>query len=127
MRMTGAMRPWIIGCMDGSRILISNELESYRQVLAHAFRELRPDLEVFEAEPGDLDRKVLRVRPIFVVCSHVTTTVKRHVPNWVELYAGHGELSMVRVGGEPFAVDDMQLPRLISLLDEAERLSSQTG
>lgn len=121
------VRPWIMGCMEGSRILISNELESYRQVLAHAFRELRPDIEVFEAEPGDLDRKVLRVRPLFVVCSRATTMVRKHAPNWVELYAGPGEISMVRVGGEPVAVDDMELSRLISLLDEAERLASQTG
>lgn len=113
--------------MNGSRILISNELESYRQVLAYAFRELRPDIEVFEAEPGDLDRKVLRVRPIFVVCSRATRMVRMHVPNWVELYASPGEVSMVRMGGEPVAVDDMKLPQLISLLDEAERLASQTG
>ena len=121
------MRAWIIVCMEGSRILISNELESYRQVLAHAFRELRPNVEVFEAEPGDLDRKVLRVRPIFVVCSRATTMVRKHVPNYVELYAGPGEVSMVRVGGEPVAVDDMELSQLISLMDEAEKLASQTG
>ena len=36
--------------MSGTRVLVASELQSYRQALAAAFRELRPGVEVFEVK-----------------------------------------------------------------------------
>ena len=85
--------------MNGTRILVACELQTYRQALAAAFRELRPDIEVFEAEKEDLDREVERLGPGLVVCSRLTARVEDHAPSWVELYPNHGPRSVVSALG----------------------------
>lgn len=104
-----------------TRVIISCELESYQQALACAFREMRPDVRVLEARPWDLDRLVLRVSPAFVVCSHSTTMVREHAPGWVRLYIDFGPTSMVCIDGKLSMIDDLELPQLASILEQAER------
>jgi hypothetical protein len=107
--------------MNGTRILVACELQSYRQALAAAFRELRPDVEVFEAEKEDLDREVERLGPDLVVCSRLTARVEDHAPSWVELYPNHGVRSVVSVLGERSTVEGIQLSDLLSIIDRAQR------
>jgi hypothetical protein len=107
--------------MNGTRILVACELQSYRQALAAAFRELRPDVEVFEAEKEDLDREVERLGPDLVVCSRLTARVEDHAPSWVELYPNHGVCSVVSVLGERSTVEGIQLSDLLSIIDRAQR------
>jgi hypothetical protein len=77
--------------MSGRRILVACELQSYRQALAAAFREVRSEVEVFEAEKYDLNRELVRLRPAdLVVCSRLTALVEDQVASWVELYSYHG-------------------------------------
>ena len=110
--------------MRVKRILMANELESYRQSIALVLRELRPDVEVIEADSGTLNQQVLRVSPGLVVCSRVTSLIKDRVPNWVELYPDCESLSTLCIGGESSTVDEVQLSDLISLVD---RLEPQSG
>jgi hypothetical protein len=107
--------------MNGTRILVACELQSYRQALAAAFRELRPDVEVFEAEKEDLDREVERLGPDLVVCSRLTARVEDHAPSWVELYPNHGTRSVVSVLGERSTVEEIQLSELLSIIDRTQR------
>jgi hypothetical protein len=107
--------------MNGTRVLVALELQSYRQALAAAFRELRPDVEVFEAERKDLDREVERLGPDLVVCSRLTSQVEDHAPSWVELYPNHGARSVVSVLGERSTVEEIQLSDLLSIIDRTER------
>jgi len=72
--------------MGTRRVLVANEFTSYRQTLATVIRDLRPHVEVFEAESESLDGEVARLGPDLVVCSRVTHAVKQRVANWVELY-----------------------------------------
>jgi hypothetical protein len=44
--------------ISGRRVLVACELQSYRQALAAAFREVRSEVEVFEVEKDDLDREL---------------------------------------------------------------------
>ncbi len=101
--------------MRVTRVLIASELRSYSQAIASAFRELRPDTEVFEAEPGDLNREVLRLWPDLVICSKVTPVVKEHSPSWVELYPHCDSRSTVSVNGEVSEVQDIQLSDLLDI------------
>ena len=103
--------------MDGKRILVACELQSYRQSLAAAFRELRPDVEVFEVEKEDLDQEVERLGPHLVVCSKLTTRVEDRAPSWVELYPNHGTRSVVNVLGERSSVEEIHLSDLLSIID----------
>lgn len=67
--------------MDGARILVAHELTSYRQALAEAFRKLRPNAEVFEAESECLDQEAERLGPDLVVCDTVSVRRFRSKPS----------------------------------------------
>jgi hypothetical protein len=107
--------------MNVTRVLVACELQSYREALAAAFRELRPDIEVFEAEMEDLDREVERLDPDLVVCSRLTARVEDHAASWVELYPDHEPRSVVSVLGARSTVEEIQLSDLLSIIDRTER------
>ena len=106
--------------MKVKRILMANELASYRQTLAFVLSELRPDVEVIEADSGSLNQQVLRMSPDLVICSRVTSLVRERVPNWVELYPECQTVSTFCIGGERSTLDDVQLSDLLSLIDRME-------
>lgn len=101
--------------MGARRILVANELASYRQTIALVIRDLHPDVEVFEAESEVLDREVFRLGPDLVICSRVTCTVRQRVANWVELYPEYKPYSTFCVGGERRTLEDVQLSDILSL------------
>ena len=98
-------------------VLVANELASYRESIAAALRVSLPDVEVFEATSGDLNREVLRLRPEVVICSRVTSLVKDRVPNWVELYPECSPLSTFCLDGERSVREQVDLSDLISAVD----------
>ena len=106
--------------MRVKRVLMANELASYRQTLAFVLSELRPDVEVIEADSGSLNQQVLRMSPDLVICSRVTSLVRERVPNWVELYPECQTISTFCIGGERSTLDDVQLSDLLSLIDRME-------
>ena len=106
--------------MRVKRVLMANELASYRQTIALVLRELRPDVEVIETDSGTLNQQVLRMSPDLVICSRVTSLVKDRVPNWVELYPECRPLSTFCIGGKSSTVDDVQLSDLLVLIDRME-------
>ena len=110
--------------MKIKRVLMANELTSYRQTIALVLREMRPDVEVIEADSGALNQQVLRVSPDLVICSRVTSVVKDRVPNWIELYPECQTLSTFCIGGERQTMDDVQLSDLLSLMDRMEQSQS---
>lgn len=100
-------------------VLMANEPRAYRESISEVLQELRPDVEVQTANPADLDERVLSLGPVMVVCSRATETVRRRVPVWVELYPGHGSVSVVAVEGRTSTVEDMDLTDLLSVVDRA--------
>ncbi len=116
-------RPMIvprIRAVGGIRhILVANELASYRQSVAAVLRAMLPDLEVFEADSGDLNREVLRLRPEMVICSRLTAVVRDRVPNWVELYPDCAPFSTFFVAGERRAMQQVELTDLLLAVDRA--------
>lgn len=55
--------------MKTTRVMVVNELRSYREALAYAICNLRPDVDAFAIEPEDLDREMTRLCPNLVICS----------------------------------------------------------
>lgn len=108
--------------MNSTRVIVANELRSYREAIAEVFANLRAGVEVFTAEPEDLDREVALLRPDFVVCSRTTSAVELMVPAWVELYTDFGASSQVSIRGETTTVEAMQLADLLDLLDQIRGL-----
>jgi len=101
--------------MGARRILVANELASYRQTLAIVLRELRPHVEVFETTSEDLEEEITRLRPDLVICSRVTFTVRQRVANWVELYPECKPYSTFYIDGQHRVKQDVQLSDLLEL------------
>ena len=97
------------------RILVANELTSYRQSIAIVIGELHPNVEVLEVHPETLDREVARVGPDLVICSRVTAVVMERAANWIELYPECRPFSTFCIGGERRAIEDVQLSDLLSV------------
>ena len=101
--------------MGARRILVANELASYRQTLVIVIREMRPHVEVFETTSEFLEGEITRLRPDLVICSRVTFTVKQRVANWVELYPERKPYSTFYIDGQHRAKQDVQLSDLLAL------------
>ena len=101
--------------METRRILVANELTSYRQTIAIVFRELHPDVEVLETDPETLDGEVARLVPDLVICSRVTATVRERAANWIELYPECKPYSTFCIEGEHRAMEDVHLSDLLSV------------
>jgi hypothetical protein len=106
--------------MRVKRVLMTNELASYRQTIALILRELRPEVEVIETDSATLTQQVLRISPDLVICSRVTSLVKDRVLNWVGFYPECRPLSTFCIGGESTTVDDVQLSELLFLIDRMQ-------
>lgn len=118
--MPGSSAPASIWCMNTKRILVAHELAAYREAIAGALQNLRPGVEVFEAEVANLDREVRWLLPDMVITSRVTSLVESRIPIWVELYRDCEPSSIVSVRGERVNVDNMQLSDLTLLIDHVD-------
>jgi hypothetical protein len=101
--------------MGTRRILVANELTSYRQAIAIIFRELHPNVEVLEVHPETLDWEVARLGPDLVICSRITAVVEERAANWIELYPERKPFSTFCIGGERRAMEVVQLSDLLSV------------
>ena len=100
------------------RALIANGPAMYREVISAALRELRPNIEVFTAEPEDLEAEFLRLLPQLVVCSRLTKRVERGAPVWVELYPDGAPHAVVgTLDGSRRTLPGMDFDTLLSILD----------
>ncbi len=106
--------------MDTIRIVVANELRSYRDVLVAALSCLRPDAQVASVEPDELDTEIARLMPHLVLCSKLTTAVEG-VPGWVVLYPGHETRAEICIGGERQTVGDVQFDSLLGVVDSIKR------
>ena len=100
--------------MYAGRILVANELTSYRQTIAIVVGELHPGIEVFEVDPETLEGEVVRLSPDLVICSRVTAVVRERAANWIELYPECKPFSTFCIAGEHRAMEDVQLSDLLA-------------
>ena len=104
------------------RLLIANEPLVYREVISAAVAKLRPHLQVYTAEPADLNKEFQRLSPRLVVCSRRTVLIEREAFAWVELYPEHTYGAVVSLAGKRTTFEEMNFDTLLSIVDEAERL-----
>jgi len=100
------------------RVLIANEPSIYREVISSALEVLRPGVEVFTAEPDDLEQEFLRLLPDLVVCSHTTKRVEIDAPAWVSLYPDGASYAVVSdPEGSRRTFSRIGFDNLLSILD----------
>ena len=90
----------------------------YREVISSTLREMRPDVEVFTAEPEDLEGEYLRLAPGLVVFSRPTERVEREAPAWVALYPEGASHAVVKSpDGSRRTLPKMDFDTLLAILD----------
>lgn len=104
-------------------VLMANEPRAYREGIAAVIGQLRPEVEVTTVEPNALDASISRFSPDMVICSKATDALKGRVPVWVELYPENAARSVASIGGRRMEYAEIQLPDLLSIVDQAEELA----
>ena len=90
----------------------------YREVISATLRELRPGIEVFTAEPEDLEGEFLRLIPQLVVCNRLTQRVEFEAPVWIELYPDGASHAVVgNSDGSRTLFPGMDFDTLLAILD----------
>ena len=102
--------------------MVVNEPWSYREAIAAAFKVLRPGMEIFAADPENIDGEFLRLVPHLVVCSRLTELISQEAPAWIELYPGGSSYAVANLDGATTTYHDVDLDTLLSVLDGARRL-----
>ncbi len=106
--------------MDNVRILVANEPSAYRDVIAAAFRVLRPAAAVRAVAPEALDDEVLRGMPQLVICSELSEIVQTRVCAWVLLYPSGAARVVTSVAGQRATTTDIAFEEMLALVDQLE-------
>ena len=110
--------------MDPIRIVVANEPCAYREVIAAAMRELRPQLEVLDVEPHELDGVVARLAPAVVICSRLGEVVETRTPVWVLLYPDGEDRATISVAGRRTHHAGMAFGQLLAAIDQSAQVAS---
>ena len=108
---------------DRTKILVALEPRAYRTVIGRAIQILRPHLEVAVVEPDNLQAEVARLDPALVISSQPKPATSAGGPAWVELRPYDEASAEVCIGGRCAQLYEPDLDDLLSVVDEAERLS----
>ena len=109
--------------MTNMCILVANEPRAYREVMAAAFHELRPQHNVITVAPDDLDAEVVRLDPQLVLCSQLIPAVQVHPLAWVMLYPDGETRAEICIGGQFSTVADLEFNSLLAIIDQTEGLA----
>jgi hypothetical protein len=110
------------------RVLVANDPQVYREVIADALPKLRPLVEVFAAEPEELEREAERVRPHLVLCSRKVddSLLARdgHLLAWMVLHPDGEDRAEVGDASErtTLLLQGVALDDLLKVVDETEQL-----
>ncbi len=98
--------------------MIANGPSMYREVISATLRELRPGIEVFTADPEDLEGEFLRLMPQLVVCSRLTKRVELEASMWIELYPDGASHAVVgNPDGSRTLLPGIDFDTLLAILD----------
>jgi hypothetical protein len=106
-----------------TRVLVAVEPRAYRSAIGSVIQALRPHLEVTVVEPDELHAEVARLEPALVISSQPRPATSDGGPAWVELRLYEEASARVCIGGRCARLYDPNLYDLLSVVDEAERLS----
>ncbi len=104
----------------------------YREVIARALGELRPDLEVRPAPLAEIDRELLGFDPHVVVCSRKNGEHPGGRGAWVQVPTDDGaddgeRLARLCLEGESWDTEGPTLGQILAVVDETRRRLSERG
>lgn len=98
-------------------MLVANEPGAYRDAISRALRVMRPEVEVLNVPPGDLDCEYARLQPALTVCSRLTKIVELGMSDWIELYPEGVSVAHFSAGGERLTSAQPDFDLILSLVD----------
>ena len=112
------------------RVLVAFEdvRSMYREVIARAIRDLRPNLEVYSGALSELEHELTSIDPHVVVCSRPTGEYPGSRGAWVEIPTEDGakddeRLAQICLDGERWITEGPPLREILEVIDETrERL-----
>lgn len=110
------------------RILITAAPLMYREALALAFRQGRPDAEVMLGDLASLDGEVDNFRPHMLVGNDADGVVPKALADVmcrIEILFSDGLDARFSLGGEVRYIKDIGIKKLLALMDEAEELLTE--
>src|SRR5919198_1776457 len=109
------------------RLVVANDLRSYREAIATVIQRLQPDVEVMVVDPADLADQVELWRPHMVISSVPVARAGDCPLCWVALYPANKALVVVNVAGQQTWAPDMELAELLAIIDRTAALVGSTG
>lgn len=107
------------------RVLITVQPLMYREAIALAIHNRRPDIEVLLGPEDSLDGEVERFAPHLLVRNDTdgaNMERKTGALCWIELIYSDGLNARVSLDGEVWEIEDICIDDLISLIERTERL-----
>jgi len=95
----------------------------FGHVIGRAIQALRPHLEVTVVEPDELQAEVARLEPALVISSQPKPATSEGGPAWVDHRPYDEPSASVCIGGRCARLYEPGLDDLLSVVDEAARLS----
>jgi len=99
------------------------EPRSYRQVMGRAIQAMRPRVEVVVLDPETLETAVARLDPDLVFADRPESGGAPGRAAWVEFRPYEEPPARVRLGGRSWELEEVDLPDLLSLVDQAEEVA----
>lgn len=110
------------------RILVTVQPQMYREALALALYQHRPDIEVMLGPPKSLDGRKEDFWPHLLVRNDTDGAdmeLYRRALCWVEVLYSDGMDARVRLDGEVREIEDICMDDLLALVSETEKLISE--
>lgn len=107
------------------RVLITVAPLMYREALALAIHQRRPDIEVLVVAPAELDGQAERFAPhVFVRNDTDGADMDRLTEAlcWIEILYSNGLNARVSLDGEVWEIEDISIEGLIEIIEQAEGL-----
>ena len=99
------------------RLVVANDLRSYREAIAAAIQRLQPDVEVMVVDPADLADQVELWRPHMLISSVALARSGECPLCWVALYPAKRTQVVVTVAGQQTWSRDIDLAELLAVID----------
>ena len=102
----------------------------YREVLAIAIHQRRPDIDVLIVPPAVLDGQAERFAPHLFVrngTDGADTGVVAGAPCWIELLYSDGLNARISLDGKVWEIEDICMDDLIGIIEQTKRLIPETS
>jgi hypothetical protein len=107
------------------RILVTVKPRMYREAIALSIHQHHPDFVVTLASPEDLFRELAHFKPHLLVSNDgdgMSPEALDGVHYWVEVRYTDPMSARIRVGGRVEEVEDINLQRLLAVVDETREM-----